>query len=171
MKKIITILAVSLLAVVLCFTFIYFNEDFNAEKKYAKEVANKYGIDIDKIGYDYARVEGMKTSIKFLLNKEESTTLDGFVKMVDYLKTISDDGKVYNYYDYYYSNKLTEEEEWNADDHTDLLVGGLATSLMRVNLMIVKDGKKYKIDGSYSITAVAKGREYPTYHYTFTEME
>lgn len=37
MKKIITILAVSLLAVVLCFTFIYFNEDFNAEKNMQKK--------------------------------------------------------------------------------------------------------------------------------------
>ena len=70
--------------------------NFNIEGT-AKEVAEKYNIILKEIDFDFDMVYGYSNTLDFYMTEDvnNDNRLDGYLTIIDYLKGISTDNKIY----------------------------------------------------------------------------
>lgn len=112
----------------------------------ADGLAGELGIDYSAVGYDYKNAYSSKNNVVFELNSALKNNKEGFEIMLNYLKNLTDDGKLYS--------KYIEGEEFDLTGHSD----NMAAVYFIANI----NNKKYSVTGTASNTRI--------FTYTFEEM-
>lgn len=120
----------------------------------AKEISEKYNLDFEKIDLDFAIVNGYASTLEFYMSDEvtNENRKDGYITLINYLKTITDDLKIYDESEKEYDNEKIDE---------------LSKGIFLIGKI---NEEKYKISIYQFQSKESEGKNYSTYEITFSKI-
>lgn len=120
----------------------------------SKDISEKYNLDYESIDLEFDAVNGYANTIELYMKNvvTNETRKDDYIRLIDYLKTITDDKKIYDE-----SNNEYDKEKIDELSHGIFLIG------------LIKENK-YKINIYQYQSKELNDKTYSTYEITFIKI-